>query len=232
MRRGPAAPCPHHRARFRAPARGHAGAQRRADWPRRVRHPADARRYAGAAAGGGDAAQVPAGHAQGGRGADPGAARLAARGDADLAIVSLAHPDDAGIAGVALEAVADEDMVVVEKARTPAPPPVYERGEADREADRGVADAGRHRAPPARRAASAAQRRRRDRLGAGGEDHGAARTGRDHPAGLHAGGRAARRRGRRQRHHGDAGAPHAGARRAELPPSHLGRRGGAPPAWS
>ena len=42
--------------------------------------------------------------------------------DADLAIVSLAHPDDAEIAGVALEAVADEDMVVVEKARTPAPP--------------------------------------------------------------------------------------------------------------
>lgn len=48
--------------------------------------------------------------------------------DADLAIVSLAHPDDAGeIAGVALEAVANEDMVVVEKAGTPAPPRVYER---------------------------------------------------------------------------------------------------------
>jgi LysR family transcriptional regulator, nitrogen assimilation regulatory protein len=48
--------------------------------------------------------------------------------DADLAIVSLADPDDAGkIAGVALEAVANEDMVVVEKAGTPAPPRVYER---------------------------------------------------------------------------------------------------------
>jgi LysR family nitrogen assimilation transcriptional regulator len=48
--------------------------------------------------------------------------------DADLAIVSLAHADDAEeIAGVALEAVAHEDMVVVEKACRPAPPAVYER---------------------------------------------------------------------------------------------------------
>jgi LysR family transcriptional regulator, nitrogen assimilation regulatory protein len=48
--------------------------------------------------------------------------------DADLAIVSLAHADDAAeIAGVALEAVAHEDMVVVEKACTPSPPAVYER---------------------------------------------------------------------------------------------------------
>ncbi len=50
------------------------------------------------------------------------------RGDVDLAVLSLAHANDTEImAGISLEAVADEDMVVVEKARTPPPPAVYER---------------------------------------------------------------------------------------------------------
>ena len=150
--------------------------------------------------------------------------------DADLAIVSLAHPDDAGkIAGVALEAVANEDMVVVEKGGTPAPPRVYERAALSEKpivVSQMLADIVRRQLGALYLPLNIVTE---IELGAGGKDHGAARTGRDHPAGLHAGRRARRRRGRGQRHHGDAGPPHAGARRAELPPPHLGRRGGAPP---
>jgi LysR family nitrogen assimilation transcriptional regulator len=49
-------------------------------------------------------------------------------GDVDVAVLSLAHANDTeDMEGIALEAIASEDMVVVEKAGMPRPPAIYER---------------------------------------------------------------------------------------------------------